>query len=62
MGLEHVSDRSEELFGISGIFTAGSRYQDGATGVKPGDVESAEAGIDTTTDVGENTAWCIRTS
>lgn len=53
-------DCINHYFGISGMFSAGSRYWNNAKGLQPGDVESDEEGIDTMKQLGENIAWFIR--
>jgi multimeric flavodoxin WrbA len=53
-------DTINHYFGISGMFTAGSRYWNNAKGMQPGDVESDEEGIDTMRQLGENIAWFVK--
>jgi multimeric flavodoxin WrbA len=53
-------DTINHYFGISGMFTAGSRYWNNAKGLQPGDVESDEEGIDTMRQLGENIAWFVK--
>lgn len=53
-------DTINHYFGISGMFTAGSRYWNNAKGLKPGDVETDEEGIDTMRQLGENMVWFIK--
>jgi multimeric flavodoxin WrbA len=53
-------DTINHYFGISGMFSAGSRYWNNAKGLQPGDVENDDEGIDTMKQLGENIAWFIR--
>jgi len=53
-------DTINHYFGISGMFSAGSRYWNNAKGLQPGDVEADEEGIDTMKQLGENIAWFIK--
>jgi multimeric flavodoxin WrbA len=53
-------DTINHYFGISGMFTAGSRYWNNAKGFKSGEVERDEEGIDTMKQLGENIAWFIK--
>ena len=46
-GADCAVDTINHYFGISGMFTAGSRYWNNAKGLQPDDVESDEEGIDT---------------
>lgn len=48
------------LLRISRMFTAGSRYQNNAKGLKPGNVETDDEGIDAMCRLGENIAWFIK--
>jgi multimeric flavodoxin WrbA len=52
-------DTINHYFGISGMFSTGSRYWNNAKGLAPGDVEKDEEGIDTMKQLGENMAWFI---
>jgi len=52
-------DTINHYFGISGMFSAGSRYWNNAKGMAPGDVEADEEGIDTMRQLGQNIAWFI---
>jgi multimeric flavodoxin WrbA len=53
-------DTINHYFGISGMFSVGSRYWNNAKGMKPGDVETDEEGIDTMRQLGQNIAWFIK--
>ena len=53
-------DTINHYFGISGMFSAGSRYWNNAKGLRPGDVENDEEGIDTMRQLGENIAWFVK--
>ena len=53
-------DTINHYFGISGMFSAGSRYWNNAKGMHPGNVENDEEGIDTMKQLGENIAWFIK--
>ncbi len=53
-------DTINHYFGISGMFTAGSRYWNNAKGLQPGDVEEDEEGIDTMKQLAENIVWFIK--
>jgi multimeric flavodoxin WrbA len=53
-------DTINHYFGISGMFTAGSRYWNLAMGPKPGDVETDEEGVDTMRQLGQNIAWFVK--
>jgi multimeric flavodoxin WrbA len=53
-------DTINHYFAISGMFTAGSRYWNLAMGLKPGDVETDEEGIDTMRQLGQNIAWFVK--
>jgi len=53
-------DTVNHYFGISGMFTAGSRYWNNAKGLQPGDVDEDEEGIDTMKQLGENIVWFIK--
>jgi len=53
-------DTINHYFGISGMFTAGSRYWNNAKGLQPGDVDEDEKGIDTMKQLGENIVWFIK--
>ncbi len=53
-------DTINHYFGISGMFTAGSRYWNLGIGLKPGDVVNDDEGIDTMKQLGENIAWFIK--
>jgi multimeric flavodoxin WrbA len=53
-------DTINHFFSISGMFIAGSRYWNLAIGLKPGDVETDEEGIDTMRQLGENIAWFVK--
>ena len=53
-------DTINHYFGISGMFSAGSRYWNNAKGLQPGDVETDEEGLDTMKQLGENIAWFIK--
>jgi multimeric flavodoxin WrbA len=53
-------DTINHYFGISGMFSTGSRYWNNAKGMKPGDVETDEEGIDTMKQLGENIAWFVK--
>jgi multimeric flavodoxin WrbA len=53
-------DTINHYFGISGMFTAGSRYWNLAMGLKPGDVETDEEGVDTMHQLGQNIAWFVK--
>ncbi|MDD1705215.1 MAG: flavodoxin family protein [Methanoregula sp.] len=53
-------DTINHYFGISGMFTAGSRYWNNAKGLQPGDVDEDEEGIDTMKQLGENIVWFIK--
>jgi multimeric flavodoxin WrbA len=53
-------DTINHYFGISGMFSAGSRYWNNAKGLVPGDVESDEEGVDTMRQLGQNIAWFIK--
>jgi multimeric flavodoxin WrbA len=53
-------DTINHFFGISGMFTAGSRYWNLAKGMMPGDVEQDEEGVDTMRQLGENIVWFLQ--
>jgi multimeric flavodoxin WrbA len=53
-------DCINHYFGISGMFSAGSRYWNNAKGLQPGEVENDEEGMDTMKQLGENIAWFIK--
>ncbi len=53
-------DTINHYFGISGMFSAGSRYWNNAKGLRPGDVENDEEGVDTMHQLGENIAWFVK--
>ena len=53
-------DTINHYFGISGMFTAGSRYWNLVMGLKPGDVETDEEGVDTMRQLGQNIAWFVK--
>ncbi len=53
-------DTINHYFGISGMFSTGSRYWNNAKGLAPGDVETDEEGIDTMKQLGENIAWFVK--
>jgi multimeric flavodoxin WrbA len=53
-------DTINHYFGISGMFSTGSRYWNNAKGMNPGDVEADEEGIDTMKQLGENIVWFIK--
>ena len=53
-------DTINHYFGISGMFSVGSRYWNNAKGMKPGDVETDEEGVDTMVQLGQNIAWFIK--
>jgi len=53
-------DTINHYFCISGMFSAGSRYWNNAKGLRPGDVENDEEGIDTMLQLGENIAWFVK--
>lgn len=55
-----VVDQVNHYFGISGMFTAGSRYWNNGKGLMPGEVEDDPEAIDTMRELGENLAWFIR--
>ena len=59
-GAVNVADTINHYFGISGMFTAGSRYWNLGVGLEPGDVEADAEGIDTMKQLGENIAWFIK--
>lgn len=59
-GAVNAADTINHYFGISGMFTAGSRYWNLGVGLRPGDVETDEEGIDTMKQLGENIAWFIK--
>ena len=42
------------------MFTAGSRYWNLAMGLKPGEVEDGEEGVDTMYQLGQNIAWFVK--
>jgi len=52
-------DTINHYFGISGMFSTGSRYWNNAKGLMPGDVETDEEGMDTMKQLGENIAWFL---
>ena len=53
-------DTINHYFGISGMFTAGSRYWNLGIGMRPGDVEKDEEGVDTMRQLGQNLAWFLK--
>ena len=53
-------DTINHYFGISGMFTAGSRYWNLGLGMRPGDVEKDEEGVDTMRQLGQNIAWFLK--
>jgi multimeric flavodoxin WrbA len=53
-------DTINHYFGISGMFTAGSRYWNLGIGMRPGDVEKDDEGVDTMRQLGENIAWFLK--
>lgn len=53
-------DTINHFFGISGMFTAGSRYWNLAMGLKPGEVEDGEEGGDTMHQLSQNIAWFVK--
>ncbi|MFA6224629.1 MAG: flavodoxin family protein [Methanoregula sp.] len=53
-------DTINHYCGISGMFTAGSRYWNLAVGLKPGDVETNDEGVDTMVQLGQNIAWFVK--
>jgi len=53
-------DTINHYFGISGMFTAGSRYWNLGIGLKPGDVEKDDEGVDTMRQLGQNIAWFLK--
>jgi multimeric flavodoxin WrbA len=59
-GAVNVADTINHYFGISGMFTAGSRYWNLGVGLEPGDVEADAEGIETMKQLGENIAWFIK--
>ena len=59
-GAVNAIDTINHYFGISGMFTAGSRYWNLGIGRKPGDVESDKEGIATMKELGENISWFIK--
>ena len=53
-------DTINHYFGISGMFTAGSRYWNLGIGMRPGDVEKDDEGVDTMRQLGQNIAWFLK--
>jgi multimeric flavodoxin WrbA len=53
-------DIINHYFGISGMFTAGSRYWNNAKGLQPGDFDEDEEGVDTMKQLGENIVWFLK--
>jgi multimeric flavodoxin WrbA len=59
-GAVSAVDTINHYFGISGMFTAGSRYWNLGVGLAPGDVDADEEGVDTMLQLGRNIAWFVR--
>jgi multimeric flavodoxin WrbA len=55
-----VYDTINHYFGISGMYSTGSIYWNLGIGLKPGDVESDDEGIETMKQLGQNIAWFVR--
>lgn len=53
-------DCINHYFGISGMFSVGSRYWNNAKGLTPGDVDGDPEGVDTMRQLGENIAWFVK--
>jgi len=53
-------DTINHYFGISGMYTAGSSYWNLGMGLKPGEVENDEAGIETMKQLGQNIAFFVK--
>jgi multimeric flavodoxin WrbA len=55
-----VYDTINHYFGISGMYSTGSIYWNLGIGLKPGDVESDDEGIETMKQLGKNIAWFVK--
>lgn len=55
-----VVDSINHYFGISGMYTAGSRYWNLGMGLAQGDVEKDAEGVDTMRQLGQNVAYFIK--
>jgi len=59
-GAVHVFDTLNHFFLISGMVVPGSIYWNLGFGLKPGEVEGDEEGLQTMTALGENMAWVMK--
>jgi len=59
-GAIHAFDTLNHFFLISGMIVPGSSYWNLGIGLKPGDVEGDDEGIQTMTALGENMAWLLK--